>query len=281
MCHNISYKVFTTTTPRCSDHQGTYCSSIHDVHTPADLGGILLIEYSAGSCTFVTNGIPNHDINDGSTAFSNTPAAVSREFTVTNAPAAAPAPTPLSVDRYSAILLNGAIVDLFADGCCDGGVDVLVGCDPKAPWRLDPMSPEAGYHIDTHNAHCQADGTYHYHGPPSGLYVYPSKTVSPVIGFAADGFPIRGPYFEDSTGVIREAVSSWQSISTARPAGDCPVGTTRDGKYIDDYQYVAGSGDLDQCNGMVVKGQYAYFVTSTYPYIMGCFTGTPDPSFSK
>ena len=50
---------------------------------------------------------------------------------------------------------------------------------------------------------------------------------------------------------------------------------------MDDYEYVAGLGDLDACNGMTVDGAYGYVVTEGFPYILGCFTGTPDPSFRK
>ena len=52
-----------------------------------------------------------------------------------------------------------------------------------------------------------------------------------------------------------------------------------DGQFRGDYEYVAGSGDLDECNGMKVNGHYGYFVTEAYPWVLGCFTGTPDPSF--
>jgi len=33
-------------------------------------------------------------------------------------------------------------------------------------------------------------------------------------------------------------------------------------------------------NGMVFKGQYYYFVTHDYPYIMKCFMGTPNSTFT-
>jgi hypothetical protein len=54
-----------------------------------------------------------------------------------------------------------------------------------------------------------------------------------------------------------------------------------DGTYVDDYEYQVGSGDLDECNGMIINGHYGYYVTSSYPWIMNCFKGTPDSSFRK
>jgi len=62
-------------------------------------------------------------------------------------------------------------------------------------------------------------------------------------------------------------------------AGD--PGGPYDGTYRDDYEYVAGQGDLDACNGMSVNGQYGYYVTTGFPYLVGCYTGTPDASFLK
>jgi hypothetical protein len=41
------------------------------------------------------------------------------------------------------------------------------------------------------------------------------------------------------------------------------------------------AGDLDACNGKVVDGRYGYYVTATYPWVLACFRGTPDPSFAK
>ena len=51
------------------------------------------------------------------------------------------------------------------------------------------------FRVDIHNAHVQPDGTYHYHGNPNALFDdSPSEDGSPLIGWAADGFPIYGSY---------------------------------------------------------------------------------------
>lgn len=49
---------------------------------------------------------------------------------------------------------------------------------------------------------------------------------------------------------------------------------------MDDYE-CTGAGDLDECNGMTIDGQYGCYVTGTYPWILACHHGTPDPSFDK
>ena len=77
------------------------------------------------------------------------------------------------------------------------------------------------------------------------------------------------------------ATTSYRLKSGTRPDGDDGPGGAYDGTYADDWEFVEGLGDLDQCNGMVQNGVYGYVVTATYPHVMGCFTGTPDASFVK
>lgn len=125
------------------------------------------------------------------------------------------------------------------------------------------------------------DGTYHYHGTPNALFSSSnSSSASPVIGFAADGFPTFGSYFNDN-GTIRKATSSYQLKSGNRPSGNGNPGGQYDSTYRDDYEYIANSGDLDECNGMTIDGVYGYYVTDNFPYILACFKGTPDTSFNK
>ncbi len=96
----------------------------------------------------------------------------------------------------------------------------------------------------------------------------PGDEPSPIVGFAADGFPIYGKHgCEDAecTAVI-EYQSSWEQI--ADPTKDA----------WDSYAYVEKSGVefLDECNGHFgPQGDYHYHSTEGFPYILGCFTGTP------
>jgi len=32
---------------------------------------------------------------------------------------------------------------------------------------------------------------------------------------------------------------------------------------------------------MTVDGQYGYYVTESYPWVIACFSGAPDDSFDK
>ena len=49
--------------------------------------------------------------------------------------------------------------------------------------------------------------------------------------------------------------------------------TRPDGTFVSDWEYVPGFGQLDECNGAVVNGQYVYFVTDEYPYMSRCLKG--------
>ncbi len=63
---------------------------------------------------------------------------------------------------------------------------------------------------------------------------------------------------------------------TERPSGP---GGTHDGTYVQDYEVVAGSGTLDECNGAMVDGQYVYFATDDFPFFPRCFKGTVSNDF--
>ena len=146
--------------------------------------------------------------------------------------------------------------------------------------------------LDCNHSHLQADGSYHYHGDfteyADVLGIDGSAMVQ--VGWAADGFPIyyKHAYSNstDATSAILEMQSSYQLKSGERP-GDgisAPCGTYN-GKYEQDYEYVSGLGDLDECNGRTgitpefPGGTYYYVITSDYPMIPRCFSGTPDISF--
>lgn len=279
---DITNVEFISRSGNCRDAIAQYESTVLDVNRDIEFNGDLRISADTDTCSFQTNGIPNHDFNDGERSFPNDVSDQDSLFTIPASPSFASENTQLSLDRDNAVMLNGVAVDLLAAACFGVG-DERTGCNNvNQPWRFDPMHAANGFRIDTHNAHSQGNGKYHYHGDPKALYNQDGGMESPLIGFAADGFPIYGPFIEDADGVtIRRAVSSYQLRAGARPNGASDPGGNYDGTFRDDYEYVAESGDLDECNGMTYKGQYAYFLTEGFPYIVGCFKGTPDSSFLK
>lgn len=141
---------------------------------------------------------------------------------------------------------------------------------------------------------------------------------SPILGWALDGYPIYGPYgysvATDATSPIKRIQSSFSlrniTTRTSLPAWSLPnhTGISQTlsasqygpavsaqyplGRYLEDYDYIAGSGDLDQYNGRFAvtpefpQGTYAYYTTidsngvPAFPYILaGEFYGTASGSF--
>ncbi len=278
---DITNATLSSRNANCADYVQRYQSTVLDVNNSQIFNGDLAISLVNGKCIFQTNNIPNHDFNDGGTAFPNDVSAQNITFEITATPSHALTSSNISLQRDNAILLNGVKVDLLAAACYGVG-DGKIGCnDINQLWRYDPMFVANGFKVDSHNAHSQPNGSYHYHGKPNAFYDVENTGVeSPLIGFAADGYPIYGPFFDDGN-TVREALSSYQVISGNRPDSTGNPGGTYDGTYRDDYQYVDNSGDLDECNGMTIDGSYGYYITDGFPYVLTCFKGTPDSSFNK
>ena len=277
---DITNATLINSSQNCADYVESFTSTVNDINKGTIFYGDLTISVIGNKCIFKTNAIPNHDFNDGGNAFPNDVSEQNDQFEITTSPTKSNEVTKISLQIDNAVLLNGVKVDLLAAGCFGVG-NGKIGCnDMSQPWRYDPMHEANGFEVDSHNAHAQPDGTYHYHGSPLALFEDSDSHDSPVIGFAADGFPIFGSYFNDQ-GSIRKAISSYRLKVGSRPDGNAYPGGTYDGAFRDDYEYVEGLGDLDECNGMTKDGVYAYYITPNYPYVLACFTGTPDSSFNK
>lgn len=291
---DITGVVLTDTAQSCADYEGPYTAHSTDVVTGTDHTAVLNVEVDAGLCTFVTNQIPNHDAG----ASSHWPGIIlpnTDYLQVTAAPELAAQPSPLGMGAI-AMMLNGVKWEAFPAACYGVGPEPdgleAIGCGPDQidnPWRYDIGSPLNDFGFDDFMAHIQPGGMYHYHSTPSVLYDIDcdGNDPSPVIGFAADGFPVHGPCFDDN-GTVRPAQSSHAVKSGPRQpvagyttplAVGNVAGTDYDGQFIGDYGYVPGSGDLDECNGMTVDGSYGYYITGEYPYVVGCYSGEPFPSF--
>lgn len=93
--------------------------------------------------------------------------------------------------------------------------------------------------FDRFNGHPQQTGQYHYHLEP--LWLTSRDGAAALIGVLLDGYPVYGPRERD---------------------GSLPSG-------------------LDSCNGHThatadfANGTYHYHVTTSVPYISGCFAGAP------
>jgi len=286
---DITNAIFASRNADCASYENRYSSAVTDTQQSRKLKGAVHVTAKKDHCVLESNSIPNHDTGEGSARNFVAPVTeISGTFKIPRNPKPQNSATALDQRSYDAILLNGVVVDILSAGCyrpngkrVDRNGNVAIGCRTKDKWLLDPLGPGANFGADKHNAHTQPNGQYHYHGNPVAMFDgNPGPEGSPVIGFAADGFPIYGSYFKDNSGKVRKARSGYSLKPGKRPSSKNDPGGVYDGMYIDDFEFT-GAGDLDACNGMVVNGQYAYYVTDSYPWVIKCFTGKPDRSFAK
>ena len=173
---------------------------------------------------------------------------------------------------------TGTITDrgVFISGMTLTGIPLRPGtaewynpdADPDAdrPWTRDRSSGwnvegVGGLIMDAQNAHVDGDGMYHYHGIPEAVM---SNLEGTLFAYAADGFEIHY--------VGEDMQSSYQLKEGEREGERAPEGA-HDGTFVQDWEYVEGSGTLDQCNGTMVDGEYVYYATDTLPFFPRCFRG--------
>jgi hypothetical protein len=146
-------------------------------------------------------------------------------------------------------------------------------------WHIEAIGGGKNLGLDQNQAHVQPSGAYHYHGIPKGLLGKLEKKDPVLIGYAADGFPI----YAESPGNR----SSYRLKSGTRPGGAAGPGGAYDGTYTEDYEYLKGSGDLDEANGRTgvtpeyPQGTYYYVATSEFPFYPRMMKGAPDASFRR
>ena len=153
--------------------------------------------------------------------------------------------------------------------------------DHSSIWHIEALGGSKSLGLDQNHAHVQPNGAYHYHGIPTGLVSALGETggKSSLLGYAADGFPI---YLQTSGNR-----SSYQLKRGTRPSGTAGPGGKYDGTYTVDYEFVQGSGDLDEANGKTgvtseyPEGTYYYVATAEFPFYPRMLKGTPDASFRR
>lgn len=291
------------------------CNGESDAGTGPDCQSAVAVDTTRGACsetlswtplfsmivsgdtrTITTNSIPDHEVG----LFGMVPGALNpnpiREqnnvYTITTTPAPAATVTPLQSSNgpeYSfGVMLNGVELDpVAAEPWPHRGI-----MDPDVNWEWNLEASRVSIGLDCNNAHVQPSGKYHYHGDPTlyldGLTIDPGTMT--LVGYAADGYPVYYRYGytdpDDDASGTKELLSSYRRRDGVRP-GDgvsAPCGAY-DGTYTADYEYVAGLGDLDECNGRTgvtpeyPGGTYYYVLTRTFPIIPRCFRGTPSGSF--
>ncbi|MBT5281564.1 MAG: YHYH protein, partial [Euryarchaeota archaeon] len=130
--------------------------------------------------------------------------------------------------------------------------------------------------------HSAGPNGYHYHYDANCVYWEPeagetmedydlskikSDEHSPIIGWAFDGYPIYGMYGYNNDQTSLKPITSSYAIERTQEGGDQGYNG------IDDWNYVEGAGDLDECNGRF--GPTPEYPDGIYHYVSTPLSGSP------
>jgi hypothetical protein len=235
--------------PLSNAHEEGECPSDHFLDTSDNPEVVLEVSCTEDSVVIVTNNLPDYQV-PGTT--------VPESYTWYLPLVPEAAETPIELPRLDAVAV---------------GIDGIQIHGPNGAPFDDYVDPVAEGMMVTCGGHHAEQTLFHHHATPDCLYGElvenpedPSQLVGIILAYAFDGYPILSPYVctNEDCSEVKELQSSWQHVADVTNAWEAN-------------EYVEGSGDLDQCNGMELEdGSYAYFATETFPYLLGCYHGIPD-----
>jgi len=231
------------------------CPASHFLEVQADPANAAYpapsLSVTCGDTTFTvrSNGIPNFEFTP---VTPSDLAAQNYSWEIPLKPQAAAEPADIPLLGPVAIAVNGL---------------PIYGPNEAQPTWGDPYLDQI---LDFCNGHTAQRGDYHFHTRPDCLFENLEGNPALVIAYALDGYPILAPYICENAACtsVKEVQSSWQHTQNIEAAWEA-------------HEYVAGSGDLDRCNGTTrPDGSYVYFATDTFPYFLGCYHGLVNSNLS-
>lgn len=229
------------------------------------------VYYTTTNVYVKTSGIPNY-YKDGLTV--NNAKDLQATWTLPRTPSVATT-KPSIIGGQSGLMYDGSVFFHPGDAQSYNGAGV---------WNRLAYYFE-GNDMDPYNGHSTPTNMYHHHFDNLALHDFDSTKHSPIVAYAWDGYPVYGPYAyanTDGTGGITRMKTSYGTKSYTTRTNGPNVNTQYPiGCFIEDWQYTAGSGHLDEHNGRFCKtpeypnGTYAYFTTidaslkPIYPYFVG------------
>lgn len=245
----------------------------------------------SGRRTLAGNGLPNHAVGTfPSSANPNRISAQSVSASMTLTPSKAAADYVSGPGKVIGYALNSVKFDPGTAGTCAGSATKASDCNlanGTDVWHIEALGQTVfDFGVDANNAHVQPTGEYHYHGMPEALLTAAGASNTNrkmvLIGWASDGYPVYARYCysvaNDATSALKVCTGSYVLDSTP-DAGRPSTSWVPLGAFQSDWNYSAGSGDLDNCNGRTgvtpefPNGIYYYMVTDTYPYFGRCLKG--------
>ena len=248
------------------------------------------------------NGIPNHEV--GTFPNNNNPNTI-REINVNKRFTLCPeiiSESGLEIVGPAlaiAYAINSVKFDPGTAGRCNdlGECSLAQG---QGNWNIEALGHDTfNFGDDMNHAHVQPNGAYHYHGMPELLVDFLGDNQGmTLVGWASDGFPVYARYgysnTNDSNSTIKSLIPSYRlklqpdsnrpMVLTSLAGGpgqgnNSPNTPIAMGAFTQDYEYVEGLGDLDQCNGRFgvtpefPSGIYYYVVTDDFPFFTRCLKG--------
>jgi hypothetical protein len=248
------------------------------------------------------NGIPNHEV--GTFPNSNNPNSisvqnVSKSFTLCPSIIYESGLEVVGPAMAIAYALNSVKFDPATAGRCNDAGECSLARG-EGNWNIEALGHDTfDFGDDMNHAHVQPNGAYHYHGMPELLidFLGDNDDGMTLIGWASDGFPVYARYGyadpKDSQSQLKALTTSYRLKSQAdenRPntltailGGPNATNNINKpipmGAFTQDYEYVEGLGDLDECNGIFgvtpefPDGIYYYVVTDDFPFFTRCLKG--------
>ena len=249
----------------------------------------------------VGNGIPNHEV--GRFPNQNNPNTISEQnvnqrFTLCPVIVSETGESVRGQSQAIAYAINSVKFDPATAGRCndDGECSLAQG---QGKWNIEALGHETfDFGDDMNHAHVQPNGAYHYHGMPELLidFLGENKGMT-LVGWASDGFPVYARYgFSDPNNInssvipLRTSFKLKDQPDSGRPStltkliggkqgSSYPNTPIPMGAFTQDFEYIEGYGDLDQCNGRYgvtpefPEGIYYYVVSDDFPYFSRCLKG--------
>ena len=247
------------------------------------------------------NGIPNHEV--GTFPNSNNPNSISEQnvsesFTLCPSIIYESGLEVVGPAVAIAYALNSVKFDPATAGRCNDAGECSLARG-EGNWNIEALGHDTfDFGDDMNHAHVQPNGAYHYHGMPELLIDFLGNNDGmTLIGWASDGFPVYARYGyadpEDSQSQLKVLTTSYRlksqpdenrpNMLTAIIGGPNATNNINKpipmGAFTQDYEYVEGLGDLDECNGRFgttsefPNGIYYYVVTDDFPFFTRCLKG--------
>lgn len=235
-----------------------------------------------------TNNIPDHAY--GPFGGGNTLEGQEFDYSVCLYPEQGNITTPLIEDTASQGCGNGIIFGVSIQGVNYSPFARLYWVNPNTQEENLNFHVEADFtlNMDLNGGHVNAVHRYHYHNIPEDYFLNDlninGSQHSPIVGYAADGFPIYYKYLytdaQNPGSGISSITSSYQLKNGTRSGNGitAPDGNY-DGTYVEDYEYISQLTELDECGGRFAitpeypNGIYYYVLTDNWPFIPRCLKG--------